>query len=134
MAEHTGSTQVDASADALFDYLSEVGNLPGYFARMRTAERGEGEEVRTSAEVPGGQVVEGTAWFRVDQDAQRIEWGSEGPNDYHGHLDVDGEGASSTVEVHISTDRADDGAEVDQGIAETLASIKRVVEQGGVAS
>lgn len=133
MTDHTGSSRVDAPADALFEYLSDVGNLPDYFSRMRSAERGEGEEVHTVAEGPGGQTVEGDAWFRVDRDAKRIEWGSEGPNDYHGHLDVTEEGRSARVEVHISTARATSG-EVDRGIEETLASIRRLVEDEGAAS
>jgi uncharacterized membrane protein len=129
MADHTGSTSVDAPPQALFDYLSEVGNLPKYFARMTSAEMGDGEQVRTSATMPNGETVEGDAWFRVDQSAQRIEWGSEGHNDYHGHLDVTGEGSTSTVEVHISTERVANG-EVDAAINETLANIKRLVESG----
>ncbi len=133
MTDYTGSSRVDAPADALFDYLSDVGNLPDYFSRMRAAEPGEGEEVHTVAEGPDGQTVEGDAWFRVDQGAKRIEWGSEGPNDYHGHLDVTEEGRSSRVEVHISTARVTSG-EVDRGIEDTLAAIRRLVEDEGAAS
>jgi len=133
VTDYTGSSRVDAPADALFDYLSDVGNLPDYFSRMRSAAPGEGEEVHTVAEGPDGQTVEGDAWFRVDQEAKRVEWGSEGPNDYHGHLDVSEEGRSSRVEVHISTARVTSD-EVDRGIEETLASIRRLVEDEGAAS
>lgn len=129
MADHTGSTSVDAPPQALFHYLSDVGNLPKYFARMTSAEMGDGEQVRTSATMPHGGTVEGEAWFRVDESSQRIEWGCEGENDYHGHLDVTGEGSSSNLEVHISTQRIANG-EVDAGITETLATIKRLVESG----
>ncbi|HEY6741449.1 MAG TPA: SRPBCC family protein [Lapillicoccus sp.] len=130
MGDFTGSTTVDVSPSVLFDYLSEVGNLPDYFARMTSAERGDGEEVHTTARMPDGQEVEGDAWFRVDDDAQRIEWGSEGPNDYNGYVDVRPSGDGSEVEVHVHTTRVDDGSsEVEEGIRETLSKLKQRAEQ-----
>lgn len=117
----------------MFDYLSQVANLPRYFTRMTSAQPGDGQEVHTTARMPDGQEVQGDAWFRVDRDAQRIEWGSEGPNDYHGYLDVrpaDG-GHSSEVEVHVHTTRVGDGnSELQDGLRETLANITRQVEDG----
>jgi uncharacterized membrane protein len=129
MAEHEGSTIVDVSADALFDYLSDVHNLPKYFPRMTSAQPAEGEAVQVTARMPDGQAVEAEAWFRVNAEHHRIEWGSKGSNDYHGWLQVRGQGGPSSVEVHISTERVTDG-EVDRGIEETLAAVKRLVEEG----
>jgi uncharacterized membrane protein len=130
MGDFTGSTTVDVAPDALFDYLSDIANLPDYFTRMTSARRGDGEEVHTTASLPDGREVEGDAWFRVDDGEQRIEWGSEGPNDYHGHVDVTPSGSGgSTVEVHLHTTRVEDGdSQVDDGIRETLANIKRQAE------
>lgn len=51
MSDYERTETVDATADALFDYLSDVGNLPDYFERMTSAERGDGEEVHTTAEI-----------------------------------------------------------------------------------
>lgn len=127
MAEHEGTETVDAQPDALFDYLSDVSHLPAYFSRMTEASAGEGEEVHTAARMPNGEEVRGDAWFHVDDSARCIEWGSEGPNDYHGWLQVAEAPGGSAVEVHISTERVANG-EVDRGIAETLANIKRIVE------
>lgn len=129
MGEFTESTTVDADAQTLFDYLSDVGNLPDYFSRMTSAELGDGEEVHTTAALPDGKKVEGDAWFRIDESAQRIEWGSEGANDYHGHLEVTATGTISSVEVHMHTTRVEDGdPEVEDGLRETLANIKEQVE------
>lgn len=124
---------VDAPANALFSYLSDIGNLPKYFSRMTSAEPAGEEAVRTTATELDGRTVEGEAWFRVNQNARRIEWGSEGPNDYHGWLEVQGDSERSTVAVHLSTQRVANG-EVDQGIEETLQKIKRLVEQAGAPS
>ncbi len=130
MAEYQNATEVSAPADTLFDYLSDVGNLPDYFSRMRSATPAEGEAVRTVAEGPGGKTVEGEAWFRVDRDALRVDWGSEGPGDYSGHLQVTPTDAGSRVEVHISTDRVESD-QVQQGVDETVATIKQKVEAQG---
>lgn len=131
MADFTGSTHVDRDDRALFDYLSDVSHLPDYFAKMTHAKPGDGAEVHTRAAMPDGQEVEGDAWFRVDESARRIEWGSEGPSGYHGHLAVSGDGDGSRVEVHISTERVPEGRdEVTDGIEETLVNIKRIVEGG----
>jgi uncharacterized membrane protein len=83
MADYERSQTVEAPAGALFGFLADVGNLPRYFEQMTSAEPAGAEAVRVTAEVDGRE-QEGEAWFRVDQEAKRVEWGSEGPNDYHG--------------------------------------------------
>lgn len=133
MADFHDSTTVAASTGAVFDFLAEVANLPRYFDRMTSAAPGEGEEVTTTASLPDGRSVEGTAWFRVDRPGQRIEWGSEGPSNYHGQLavtaDGDGDGDGSVVTVQLHTTRVDDGNdEVRAGLAQTLTNIKAQVE------
>lgn len=129
MADFHDSTTVAASAGDLFDFLAEVANLPRYFDRMTSAAPGEGEEVTTTASLPDGRSVEGTAWFRVDRPGQRIEWGSEGPSNYHGQLDVTPDGDGSQVSVQLHTTRVDEGnEEVRAGLAQTLANIKAQIE------
>lgn len=135
MADFTGTTTVSVPTTALFDYLSDIGNLPKYFARMTSARPGQGEEVKTTAKMPDGTEVQGDAWFRVDQAAQRIEWGSEGPSEYSGSLDVrpadDGNADSSQVQVQLHTTRVQPGdQQVQDGVQETLANIKTQAETG----
>jgi hypothetical protein len=86
MADYERAQTVEAPAGALFEFLSDVGNLPRYFERMTAAEPAGGEAVRVRAEIDG-HVQEGEAWFRVDRDALRVEWG---------------------VGVHVSTERVED--------------------------
>src|SRR5699024_3042275 len=108
MTDYENTTDVTASPDALFDYLADIGNLPEYFARMRSATLvGQGDAVHTVAELPDGQVVEGEAWFRVDRENRRIAWGSEGPSDYHGELAVSGTDGGARVWVKVSTARVE---------------------------
>lgn len=132
MADFTGTTTVSVPTSALFDYLSDVANLPKYFSRMTSARPGQGEEVRTTARMPDGTEVQGDAWFRVDRDAQRIEWGSEGPSEYSGSLDVRPSGEGSEVEVRLHTTRVESGdREVQDGVDETLSNIKAQTEPTG---
>lgn len=131
MAEYRSTTDVSAPADTVFDYLADVDNLPDYFAGMRSAEATGGEEVHTVAEGPHGETYEGEAWFRVDPDRRRLEWGSEGGSHYSGHLEVTPVDGGARVEVAISTEHAE-GDEVQQGLDETVATIKEQVEQQGV--
>ena len=126
MGTYEQSTTVSAPADALFDYLADVGNLPKYMAQMTSAERTGAEEVHTTAEVEGERVA-GDAWFRVHDDTHTIEWGSEGPNQYHGELEVTGDAAESQVAVRVTTEH-DDGPAIQQGLDETVANVKRLVE------
>lgn len=111
----------------LYAYLSDVAHLPEYFARLRSAELVTEEEVHTQAVVegPGDQIqeVSGTAWFRRDDRAQQIQWGSEGENNYHGQLTVSESGdGSSRVVLEIHTESDHDG--IHDGIDETLSAVE----------
>lgn len=129
MADYFANTQVNVPADQLFDYLSDVANLPKYFPRMTSAEPGEGETVQVTAKLDGGREVAAEAWFRVDHDDRTLAWGSEGPNDYHGHLTVEGVGENSGIALRLATARVESN-EVQRGLDETMDNIKRIVEGG----
>ena len=134
MADFSSTTTVDASPEDLFAFLSDVGNLPRYFARMKTAEPAEGNAVHTTAELPDGSQVEGEAWFEVDKNAQHLSWGAEGSNDYHGSLDVSAAERGATVQVTLHTNRVEAGDhEVQKGLDSTLDTIRTLVEDQGVA-
>ena len=141
MGTYESTTTVTASPDELFSYLSDVHNLPEYFASMKSADpagRAEGdvppgsEAVHTVAEVDG-QRREGEAWFTRDADDRSLRWGSEGPSDYHGELRVDGSGETSQVTVRLHTEHVDDGR-IQDGLEATLAKIKEEVEGHGRAN
>ena len=127
MADHERSTTVRATPERLFDYLSDVGNLPHYFAAMESAEPVGEDRVHTVADVDGTR-REGDAWLTAEDGSRTMRWGSPGPNDYAGELSVAGDGDGSRVTVRLHTEHGDTDA-VDRGLEETLATIKRNVEQ-----
>jgi uncharacterized membrane protein len=126
MADYLARTDVSTPATKLFKYLSAVENLPEYFERMTSATANGDGTVQVSADL-GDRVVEGEAWLEVDQDSKTLSWGSEGPNDYSGRLQVTGNGAGSIVEVTLTTDRAA-GEDIQEGLEQTVAVIKLVAE------
>jgi uncharacterized membrane protein len=128
MGDYEQSRNVNAPAQTLFDYLADVRNMPRYFSSMTSAEPAEGEAVQVTAVVDGKE-REGEAWLKVDRDRMHLDWGSEGPNNYHGRLDVTGDDAASRVLVALHTDNVED-QRIDQGLTETLDEVQRLVEYG----
>jgi len=126
MADFLASTDVAAPADLLFEYLSQVENLPNYFERMISVTDNEDGTISVSADL-GDRVVEAEAWFEVDTEARTLSWGSEGPNDYSGQLHVTGTGPTSVVEVSLHTERAG-GQEIQENVEQTVAVIKLIME------
>ena len=126
MGDYVREQRVNASADALFDYLAEVRNLPRYFSAMTSAEPVEGDAVLVTAVVDGHE-YEAEAWFRVDRDRKHLEWGSEGQTSYNGRLDVTADNNASQVSVFLHTEEVEDDR-INQGLSETLAEIARLGE------
>jgi uncharacterized membrane protein len=124
------SIHVDASADALFRYLADVEHLPDYFPDIVAAEPEQGERVHVAAKIPDGTTRDGEAWFRVDEGARRIEWGSEDDSGYHGWIEVGDDGQGSEVRLGLHMHHED----VDDSIGRTLAQIRENVEGAGRAT
>ena len=76
MADYEGVETVEASADDLFAYLSDVGNLPDYMRRMTSAEPAGDGAVHTTAELDFGggetRTVSGEAWIRVEAGVREV--------------------------------------------------------------
>ena len=143
--EFEQSITVAASADSIFDFIADVRNVPQYLPTVKNAQPQQGERIRTQGQV-GERSYDFDGHFRIDKQAQRLEWGSDGENDYSGWLEVQGGGDSqSQVRVHIhyapQPEMAQRMAErssghsfesaMSEGINKTLESIKRICEGKG---
>jgi uncharacterized membrane protein len=145
MAEYEHSLLVEAPADEVFAFVSDVGNLPLYLPTTHHAEaQGEGR-VRVRGEA-AGQAYDSDGFFRVDRTEHRMEWGSDGENAYRGWLEVEGSavhGMVSQVTVHLSfTPRTEQAERMDrqdgsrhitirEGLEAALLSIQNHVEGRG---
>jgi carbon monoxide dehydrogenase subunit G len=127
---YQGTRAVAAGADAVFAFLRRVDNLPRYFPRITAAERTGDETVDVTAVIDppdeDEQTVSSEAWFRVDEERRQIEWGSEGPNDYQGDLEVTGSSEESRVSLALHTEADHPG--IQESLEETLDTVVRLVE------
>lgn len=139
MSEYTASTNIHASADQLFQYMSQPENMRQYLPTIQEAEPTEGEHIHIVGDSPGGHYdVEGH--FHVDEAARRMEWGADGQNRYSGWMKVEGDDLESKVTVHLSFDplpdqeakfeaiSGDRDKAIHNGLEETLRAIKAIVE------
>ncbi|MEA5361031.1 SRPBCC family protein [Amycolatopsis sp., V23-08] len=123
MTEYQHTATADIPADELFAFLSRPENLPRYFPQMKVAEPRGGDSVHVEAEVHGHR-VEGEAWLHTDPGTRSLEWGAEGPDDYHGKLRIDESGpAASEITVTLSSVREAGDDEVQRGLEQTVAAI-----------
>jgi uncharacterized membrane protein len=143
--EFEQSITVAAPVDDIFDFVSDVKNVPQYLPTVKSAQPQQGERIRTQGQA-GERSYDSDGHFRVDKQAHRLEWGSDGENDYSGWLEVQGDGgAQSQVKVHIhyapkpevlqhmverSPSHSFESA-MNEGISKTLESIKRICEGKG---
>jgi carbon monoxide dehydrogenase subunit G len=127
---YQGTRVVAADADAVFAFLRRVDNLPRYFPRITAAERTGDETVDVTAVIaPPGEdehTVSSEAWFRVDEERRQLEWGSEGPDDYQGDLEVTGSPEESRVSLTLHTEADHPG--IQESLEETLDTVARLVE------
>jgi len=143
--EFEQSITVAAPADAIFDFISDVRNVPQYLPTVKNAQPQEGERIRTQGQA-GEREYDSDGHFRADEQARRLEWGSDGENDYSGWLEVHSEGAErSQVKVHIHYSPRPETLQrmvehspshsfesvMDEGISKTLESIKQICEGKG---
>ena len=128
MPTYRRSRTLRAGEERVFEYLADVHNLPRYFDRMTSAEPAGGDTVEVTAEVHG-ETEHGEAWFRVDRTARRIQWGSEGDNDYAGMLDLRADQDRTIVDIELRTEHAA-AEEIDQSLDTTLDHIQQQIEAG----
>jgi uncharacterized membrane protein len=80
---------VNAPADRIFEYLSDVRNVPEYLPTVTHAEPQSGERIRTQGHA-GEHEYDSDGHFHLDRQLNRIEWGSDGESEYGGWLQVKG--------------------------------------------
>jgi hypothetical protein len=129
--DYSRSTEMAVGADQLFAYVGNVEKLPQYMPRIVGVQRLEGGRVRVTAKLEGVEgtpdTVTGEAWVKVLPEERRLEWGSEGPNNYHGELVVRPTSRGATIEVRVHTDRVDSD-DINGELRRILDRIKDVLE------
>jgi len=131
MTTYTHTADAALDADALFSFLAEPTNLPRYFPQMTAADPQGGDSVHVEADVHG-EHVEGDAWLHTRGMERRLEWGAEGPDDYHGELQIeDVAPGRSRITVTLHSVREASGGEVQRGLEETVDSLISAAAEDG---
>lgn len=142
MAEYTDRVDVAAPANDVFRFVSDIGNLPKYLPTVHHAQSHPHQRVEVDGKA-NGHAYQSEGWFKVDQAARTMTWGSDGSNNYSGKMAVLEEGSISkvecslhftpTAEIKESMDRHQGGpsAAMTDGLRASLASIKAICEGTG---
>ena len=142
MAEYSDRIDVAAPADDVFAFVSDIENLPKYLPTVHHAHPQSGERVEVEGEA-NGHPYNSDGWFKVDEAARTMSWGSDGENDYSGRMSVTGSGSRSEVECSLkltpsgdmkeSMDKNQGGpsAAMKDGLRASLESIKQICEGTG---
>jgi len=142
MPDYTDSIDIAVAADAVFKFVSDVNNLPKYLPTVHGAKSQTGERVEVDGEA-NGHHYHSDGWFKVDENAKSMTWGSDGENDYSGKMKVSGDGSKAQVECTLrfspkpeikeSMDKNQGGpsAAMTDGLRASLQSIKQICEGEG---
>jgi len=132
MGDYECSAKVRASADALFNYLADISNLPRYIHQTTSANASGEHEIHVTANVEG-HLIDEVAEFRVDRAARKLLWRAEGSKGHHGELSVSGHGNQSNVVLRLQiTSLGAEARQIEEGIRQTLSNLARQFEEGAV--
>ena len=120
--EHVHSEHVAADPDRVFTALREPSTLMGFVPQLTKMEPKDENTIEVEARYEG-ETRRGDAHFRVDDEARRVEWGTDGG--YRGWLSVEPDDDGSMLTLGLHTTHVD---HADQDVAGTLDAMRRLVE------
>jgi uncharacterized membrane protein len=142
MEDWSDSIDVAAGAQPVFDFVSDVGNLPKYLPTTRSAQSQGRDRVRVQGEADGHR-YDADGRFEVDAGRRQLRWSSDGEHAYAGELEVQEAGDErSRVTVRIHFELAPEEAQrfdsqgghdhvMRDGIRKALESIRKQCEGKG---
>lgn len=143
MPNYTAKAVIQAPADEVFAFVSDVNRMPDYLPTVEEAKPQGAGRVWMRGSVDGRQ-YESDGWLEADARAKAMRWGSDGENRYTGNLQVQDRGQECYVTVTLDFEpRADQEEEferrmgsrdaaIQDGLERALDSIKRICEGAGV--
>lgn len=141
MPDFTQSRKMNVSADRVYEFISDVRNMPAYLPTTRHADSDGPGRVRVEGEVKG-RTYNSDGYLRRVDDRHRVEWGSD-EGDYSGFLEArEGEDTTEvTVHLHFGDDawksRGAEGPRADEvrrGIEKALLAIEQCLDRSRAGS
>ncbi len=118
MAVYERSKEIAASADQLFAFLRDPGNLPTYVTPLESAEvvDDEGRIDMTGRTPEDGIPIRSSGRLQVDEGARRLTWEARTQRTYSGRVDVTELWTDrSRLDVHLDFGEPDAALEVATG-------------------
>ncbi len=103
MSSYQGTTPVSADAKSVFDFVTNLENLPKYVPTVAAADTGCGDVIHMSGACPHG-AYRGVGGFHTDEEHLRMHWDSRANLNYRGWLQVFDKGDHSEVIIHLEFD------------------------------
>jgi ribosome-associated toxin RatA of RatAB toxin-antitoxin module len=137
MPEYERSLQVQADPDVIFEFVSDVRNLPRYLPTTQHAEPQGPDRVHVEGEAHHHH-FDADGFLRTDRARHRLEWGAD-EGYYSGWLQIRPREGGSEVTVHLRFDSmpgAQSGvqpsdADIVEGLEKGLRSIRNQIEGRG---
>lgn len=120
--DHVHSEHVAAAPDRVFAAIAAPGNLTRFVPQLTKVSTQGGDRVEVEARYEG-RSQHGDAYFRTDEAARRIVWGTDGG--YNGSMTVEPDGDGSMLTLSLHTTHIE---HADHDVAATLDAIRRLVE------
>lgn len=124
---------MDAKADAVYDFVADIANMPKYMPTTKKAEPAGDERVRVQGGGDGFQ-YDSEGYLRRNADDDTLEWGAD-EGTYNGSMSVesDGNGSNVTIKLVFKGDKYKDipSDHVNEGLQTALESIQNYVEGTG---
>jgi uncharacterized membrane protein len=145
MSEYQRTIAIEAKPDDVFDFVSDINNLPKYLPTVESATPQHDGGVRVTGKA-GDKAYDYEGYFRIDKESRHIEWGSNGEQEYSGWIQVENgveEVFTSRVIVHLTFEpnpevarqlekqAGDKDTAINEGIDEALRAIKNLCEDKG---
>lgn len=142
MSHYTCQTTVNAPADEVFAYVTNVERMPEYLPTLHEAHRQGEDRVAMKGEA-AGHPYSADGNFVIDQDGRTMRWSSDGEHRYSGHLEVQDQGSACNVSVTLDfepnpgmdedfkREMGSRDAAIQDGLEKSLQSIKNQCEGTG---
>ena len=101
MPDYEQSIVIDATADEVFGFVSNLNNLPKYLPTLRSAEADGENRVRVQGDA-GPHEYDASGYFRVEPGEYFMEWCADTDRHYSGWLEVEELDDACEVTVHLS--------------------------------
>ncbi len=137
MAEYKHTIRIPVQPQQIFDFVSDVRNLPQYLPTTRDAQSQGGERVRVQGEAKGHR-YDADGYLKCDPDAMRLTWGAD-EGYYSGWLQIEPQADQSNVTVCLDfkaypgegEGHQPSAEDIHAGIVSALESIRNAVERQG---